>query len=1068
MKTQSSAQRPRFGAFWVNCGHPEKSERGRIRALTLRSLRRRAFYRPLALAMSVLLIPSLSWFEGVAGIPLGPSAESFQASAQTTGGTGCGPASATAIIRTNCINGQLFNLHGDLSQLESDAVNAFLGLHGLSATDASVIYTYGRQRLRDQIRASMIAQMLTIIKKPASERTPHEQTLFSWLQLLVQQNEIALYTNAIEEAGRFFVDPCTFTLDSDIASAYNLRYNGLAFCGGQSTVFTPPIPAASYFTAWGFKKSYGAAAEQFKEFGTLMADTSLSLGAQAGISVGAGALVAGIAGAAIYANLAAALAAFTGTTAAVGPASAALAAGTTYLIAGKTVSLVGIGSAVAGPVAVILVAITVGVAAGLQLGTNIEHQNDIANFSNLLTQAQNNLPDLAAMVDDTTGLGNYKIQAAMNSQTVPDVPSETVLPEHRPGTDPNFEIFPASGGEKSISDILTFQNWEGNHVTAKTWGGWFLKTCTTVNEPCLSGEAINVDIRYVDAAGVKWTASRLGNNFVHTKAKADSTDLICVADTATGVTPLGTDLTKCSTYTSDHITLKDASGNVVTAKLDVLTPPGVSGSTILAFGPGIPSTQTITVTGNPAPAICLSSGSLPADFSLNGGTCGTGTFQIQFNGNLSAETHTYRLELSASDSKGIISIPVIVDVSPQLAIISPPSLSGRAGIPVTFTVIATGVPTPALSPTPNLSLLGLTFKDNGDGTATISGVVKFPSSSVCLGPPCGIQAKNSGGTIVQDFSLNFTPAPEATLIPPAEANFYTGTTNLRVLQSKGAITPVSWGYIPDPNAPWLNLKDNGDGTAFLTGEPPVGTSGTFNPRIAPLAEGTITLLNPFPVKVENTPVFTGPNTATFYAGKDSKFKIRASQGNITLVGVLPQGLTFISNGSVDPAVIFGTPAEGTGGQYTVNLVATAPGTEGPTTQQLTLNVNEAPRFTGPCLSPNCTVEVPPGGTFTVTTTGFPLMSSEPLPASAGPLPPERCCGPQWMSFSPFRLPRDFKASNVNAEGFATGTLTIQAPADESLVGREWAVVIFAANGVTPRAEQDSVIKIVKPPTEPAP
>ena len=287
MKTQSSAQRPRFGAFWVNRGHQEKSERGRIRALMLRSLRRRAFYRPLALAMSVLLIPSLSWFESVAGIPLGCSAKSFQASAQTTGGTGCGAASATAIIRTNCVNGQLFNLHGDLSQLESDAVNAFLGLHGLSASDASVIYTYGRQGLRDQIRASMIAQMLTIIKKPASERTPHEQTLFSWLQLLVQQNEIALYTNAIAESGRFFVDPCTFTLDSDIASAYNLRYNGLPFCGGQSTIFTPPVPAASYFTAWGFKKSYGAAAEQFKEFGTLMADTSLSLGAQAGISVGA-------------------------------------------------------------------------------------------------------------------------------------------------------------------------------------------------------------------------------------------------------------------------------------------------------------------------------------------------------------------------------------------------------------------------------------------------------------------------------------------------------------------------------------------------------------------------------------------------------------------------------------------------------------------------------------------------------------------------------------------------------------------------------------------------------------
>ncbi|MBV8810059.1 MAG: hypothetical protein JO033_15410 [Acidobacteriaceae bacterium] len=98
----------------------------------------------------------------------------------------------------------------------------------------------------------------------------------------------------------------------------------------------------------------------------------------------------------------------------------------------------------------------------------------------------------------------------------------------------------------------------------------------------------------------------------------------------------------------------------------------------------------------------------------------------------------------------------------------------------------------------------------------------------------------------------------------------------------------------------------------------------------------------------------------------------------------------------------------------------------------------------------------------MTTAGFPFMSSAPLPASSGPLPQ----GGNWMSFFLLRLPAGFEASNRNAEGFATGTLTIKAPSD-ALVGAEYLVGIFADNGVQPQAEQDLYIKIAKP-TEPAP
>ena len=304
----------------------------------------------------------------------------------------------------------------------------------------------------------------------------------------------------------------------------------------------------------------------------------------------------------------------------------------------------------------------------------------------------------------------------------------------------------------------------------------------------------------------------------------------------------------------------------------------------------------------------------------------------------------------------------------------------------------------------------------------------------------------------------------ANLVPPTSATFIAGIPNELLLHSTGAITPVSWTLMPDPNASWLKLKDNGDGTALLTGTPPVGRSLTFLPKIGPVAYGSFALIEPFPVFVENTPVFISPNTATFTVGKGSGFGIQASQGDITLVGVLPAGLTF--NASVGGlfgagAVISGNPAAGTGGQYTVDLVVAAPRTNEPTTQQLTLNINEAPQFTGPCPSANCTVEVPLGGTFTVTTTGFPSMSSRPLSAS------EASQGGNWMSFVFIHLPPGAKATNLNAEGFATGTLTIQAPT-EGLVGQEWLFGAIASNGVKPDAQKDIYIKIVRPSTTPAP
>ena len=1068
MKTQTSAQRlPGLGALWVNRGHQERSKRGRNCALTLRGLRRRAFYRPLALAMSVLLIPSLSWFESMAGIPLGSSAKSFQASAQTTGGTGCQAASATAIIRTNCVNGQLFNLFGDLNQFESDSVNAYLALHNLPPGDAHLIYDEGRADLRNAVRGVMMDDLLAIIQKSASQRTAHEQLLYSWLQTAVQQNEIKEYTAALAAFNSFQTDTCHFTLDPDIAKEYNISFDGTLWCFPLlSRGFEPPVPDEDYFTAYGIKVSYGSAATTSPNFSSLVAGTEISQNEALGDAAATASALAITSSAVslipslLYVSYYAFALAYTSVNLAAAFANLPTISPIIYAIAGS--------SDYAGPVGIIALCVVAAVAAGLELSSDQQTAAWVADLNNKLTQATNSPPDLFAFATNSTGLA--KLEMTLVAQTVPDVPSTAALPAHRPGTDPGFNISTSAGATPSVAGTLTYQDWNGATWSAQTWGGWLVQTCTSAASTCPQTDSIIASINYVDWSGVNWTASRVGNIFASTKASPASTDTGCPANATTGVSP-GTDFSACKSYASTTIPITDAQGNHIMAGISAFSPPGFTSpasslagagagkSIALVFSPGTPSTVTITAAGNPTPSVCLSSGTLTSDFTLNGGnTCGTGSFTLAFNGDINAAQQVYPLTLTAANSIATVSQTFSVNVATQLNIISPSTLNVTAGLPVNFTVVATGVPTPTLSAS-EFPALGLTFTDNGDGTATVSGVVPVPETNdVCIttGTPCntGISATNSQGTVTQFLVVTAAPAPQANLLPPTSATFIAGISNELLLASSGAITPVSWTLIQDPNAPapWLTLKDNGDGTALLSGNPPVGTSGTFNPKIGPAAAGTFTLINPFPVTVENIPLFTSPNTVSFTVGTPVSFSIDTNQGSVSLATdtSLPSGLSF-SSGTT--ASITGTPASGTGGQYTMTLTDNA-GSAGSISQTLTLNVDEGPQITSPN---SATFFTGMPGYFAVTTTGYPSLSTQPVSQNA--TPPTAADQGQGMFFTVTGLPADLQFSNLNTLGLATGTLTIQGTPSAADAGLHQ-VTITAQNGVGALAQQTLMLDIV--------
>ncbi len=80
------------------------------------------------------------------------------------------------------------------------------------------------------------------------------------------------------------------------------------------------------------------------------------------------------------------------------------------------------------------------------------------------------------------------------------------------------------------------------------------------------------------------------------------------------------------------------------------------------------------------------------------------------------------------------------------------SASGTKGQSFSFTVTTTGVPAPSLTKSGKLPH-GLSFVNNGDGTATISGTPKATDRAVYH---FKIKARNSNGLATQKFTLNLS------------------------------------------------------------------------------------------------------------------------------------------------------------------------------------------------------------------------------------------------------------------------------------------------------------------------
>jgi hypothetical protein len=295
------------------------------------------------------------------------------------------------------------------------------------------------------------------------------------------------------------------------------------------------------------------------------------------------------------------------------------------------------------------------------------------------------------------------------------------------------------------------------------------------------------------------------------------------------------------------------------------------------------------------------------------------------------------------------------------------------GSPGTFTVTtAGGSGVPTLTSTGTLPD-GVTFTDNGDGTATLAGT---PGAGSAGTYPLTFTASDGvGAPATQNFTLTVTQAPAITSAPAA--TFNVGFPGSFTVTTTGSPTPAitATGMLPAG----VTFVDNGDGTATLAGTPAAGTADVYPLTIGAANGVGAPATQSFTLTISEGPVITSPASTTFTVGVLGTFTVTtigSPTPTLNVTGTLPPNVSFLDNGN-GTGTLSGTPAAGTAGTHTFTITAT--NSAGTTPQLFTLHVHEAPVITSGAAT-TFTVGTP--GSFTVTTTGFP----PPAIAVGGTLP----------------------------------------------------------------------------------
>ena len=403
------------------------------------------------------------------------------------------------------------------------------------------------------------------------------------------------------------------------------------------------------------------------------------------------------------------------------------------------------------------------------------------------------------------------------------------------------------------------------------------------------------------------------------------------------------------------------SANASNNPISLGTAPSVTSADHTTFTAGSAGSFTVTTSGSPTPSIS-ETGALPSGVTLTDNGDGTATLA----GTPAAGTGgTYPIGIDASNGispDGTQAFTLTVDGAPSIT--SGDSATFSEGDPGSSTITSTGFPTASLSESGALPS-GVSFTDNGDGTATLSGT---PAANTRGDYPITITATNGiSPDASQGFTLSVNAAPAIT--SSSTTTFDENTAGSFTVETSAAPTASlsESGALPSG----VTFVDNGDGTATLAGTPATGSQGDYPLTITVSNGVNPNAVQDFDLVVDGPSTITSGDSTTFTVGSAGTFTV-TSVGNPTAAisesGTLPGGVTLTDNGD-GTATLGGTPTSGSGGTYPI--VISADNGVGSANQSFTLTVDEAAGITS---GNSATFSTGSAGSFTVTTSGFPAAA----------------------------------------------------------------------------------------------
>ena len=352
--------------------------------------------------------------------------------------------------------------------------------------------------------------------------------------------------------------------------------------------------------------------------------------------------------------------------------------------------------------------------------------------------------------------------------------------------------------------------------------------------------------------------------------------------TLSGTPPAGSEGSYSLTITASNGTPPNAVQNftlIVQGTPPVLQAPAITSPAVSTFTAGIPGTFTVTTTGTPTSRV-TSTGPRPSWLSFVDNTNGTATFMGTPDTGSDAD---YQFTITASNGVSPNATQLFVlTVLQAPAFTTPANATFTIDVPGSFKVETRGNPIASLTKTGGLPI-GVTFVDNGDGTATIAGT---PASGSGNSYSITMTAANGVGTNAkQIFSLTITggtptPTPTPTVTP-------TPTPSPTASASPTPTVTPSPTSTPNPS-PTVSPTITPTPTATVSPSPTATPSPTPTPSIAPTQ-----LLN------ISTRLFINSGENVAIGG----FIITGNSSKTVLIrGLGPSLAAFASNPSQDPTL----------------------------------------------------------------------------------------------------------------------------------------------------------------------